>query len=156
MVVPRLRVLMCVSVLAALAGQGNGASADVDFTFTGAIYLTTPHYDAFNGGWTTNPPTPVIGHVMYDPSSSATDPLAGCDCMGYRQHIAGGFTALVGNTLFRADDYLVQVKNNFNQQGVPVDTLSVLWSSSASPALASPLWVNGAPYMSALVQINLD
>ncbi len=142
-------VLLCV-------GRGYAAAADVEFSFSGAVSFVSSNLNPFGGGWT--PGTAVVGHVIYDPSSVATDPLAGCDCMGYRQHIPGGFAMLVGSTLLRADDYVVQVKNNFDQQGVPVDTLSVLWSSdtSISPPLPSPLLVNGVPWSSALVQLNLD
>jgi hypothetical protein len=93
---------------------------------------------------------------LYDTDSLPTDPIAGCDCMGYRQHIAGGFTAMFGNTSVRADDYVVQVKNNLNQPSGPLDTISVRFSGGFSPPLASPLWVNGNAYPTSWFQVNVD
>jgi hypothetical protein len=112
--------------------------------------------DPFQAGITVAPLTNVSGRVLFDSDSRATDPIATCDCMGYRQHIAGGFTALFGNNTVRADDYVVQIKNDISQPWGLVDTITVRFSGGFSPPLSSPLIVNGNPYPESWFQVNVD
>ena len=141
------------AILVAFISPRCGAATDVHFDFSG--YVSNVFGDPFHAEFVAGT-TAVSGHVFYDPASPATDPIAGCDCMGYRQHIPGGFTALVGDTQFSADDYVVQIKNDLKQHWGPDDTLSVRYSGDFTPALSSPLQVNGVSYPGSLFQINLD
>ena len=138
--------IVCIAFVVLCIGVTTAESADVDFNFSGSISYLDADYNTFGGNWT--PGTPVTGHVIYDPTAAATDPSSTCDCMGYRQQIAGGFAIMVGDTLLRADDYMIQVQNDLVDQftGRTHDQLTVLWSSSINPKLPSPLWANGVPY----------
>jgi hypothetical protein len=151
-------VLLCVAPI-------HAASGDVEFSFAGSINAVTRNYNPFNGGWKTNPATAVTGRVTFDPTSTESFPIPDCgDCIAYRQHIPGGFTAMVGTTLMRADDYLVEVENDVVTQylpnGDPImgDLLAVVWTSDpyVTPPLESPLKATGVAYSSALFQLNLD
>jgi hypothetical protein len=126
----------------------------VGFYFSGTVINV--FQDPFQAGITYTPTTNVSGRVLFDTGSPATDPIATCDCMGYRQHIPGGFTALFGNNTFRADDYVVQIKNDVSQPWGLVDTISVRFSAGFSPPLSSPLIVNGSPYPESWFQVNAD
>jgi hypothetical protein len=127
---------------------------EVGVYFSGSV--SNVFQDPFQGGITAVPATLVSGRVLFDTHSSATDPISTCDCMGYRQHIPGGFTATFGDTIVRADDYVVQIKNDIHQSWGLTDTLAVRFSGGFSPPLASPLIVNGNPYPTSWFQINMD
>src|SRR3954469_25393066 len=134
-----IRGFVIIAALLFFAVANPMMGAEVGFYFSGAV--ANVFQDPFHAQLTASPTTTVAGRVLYDSNSLPSDPMAGCDCMGYRQHIVGGFTAMFGNTSVRADDYVVQVKNNLTQPAAgPLDTLSVRFSSGFSPPLASPLW----------------
>ncbi len=146
------RRVVIAAVFVGWAAGVPAAGTEVGFYFSGTVLSV--FQDPFQAGITSN--TPVSGRVLYDTNSPATDPISGCDCMGFRQHIVGGFTATFGDTVVRTDDYVVQVKNNLSQPGgLVLDTLSVRFSSF-NPPLASPLWVNGSAYPTSWFQVNID
>lgn len=130
------------------------AKSEVEIHFTGQV--SNVFKDPFDAGMSVSPPTHVTGHILYDALSVASDPLVGCDCMGYRQHIPGGFQATFGGVTVRADDYVVQIKNDLGQPTGTIDTISVRYSNGFTPSLAAPLLVDGMPYPNSWFQVNFD
>ena len=90
--------------------------------------------------------SPISGRLVYDSYSSITHPSSDCDCAGYRQQIYNGLSASIGTTIIRADDYLIEVLNDFEQGSATFDLLSIRYDSTVVPAPAKPLMVGGNPF----------
>jgi hypothetical protein len=130
-------------------------AVEMGFSFSGEVLNVFEN--PFKAGLTTSSSAPVQGRVIYNSDSLPTDPIIGCDCMGYRQRIVGGFTATFGDVVVRADEYVVQIKNDMRQPGgVIVDTMSVRYSPGFDPSLAAPLLVEGSAYPESWFQVNID
>jgi len=100
---------------------------------------------------------PVTGRFVFETDSVATHPNAGCDCVGYAQQIVNGFAADMGGVAIRADEYLVEVSNDVEfSPGEAYDYFTIRWESELTPALASPLLVNGAAYTDGLFSVSLN
>jgi hypothetical protein len=152
----KLRLIAVVLTLASIA-VSNCAGALVGFYFTGVVSAVDG--DPFRAGIT--PSTLVTGHALYDPDRPASDPVNCSDCMGYRQSIPGGLTAMFGTTLVQADDYVVQIKNDKRQPNGPTsfvlkDTIAIGFSGDFTPPLQSPMYVAGVPYPGSRFEIDLD
>lgn len=123
---------------------------EVAYIFTGSISFSSPVFDE---------PAPVgevHGRFVYDTASLATDPDPGCDCMGYRQRRSYGFTAMFGDLSVQADDYIVEVDNDYPQEGdVVADIFTVIFTSDVNPPLSKPLLVNGVPQPVGLFSFSL-
>jgi len=145
---------ICGTVIALCIVGERAAGEIVAIEFSGVV--TNAFDDSFEAGITVL--TPVTGRAVYDTQSAATHSISTCDCIGYRQQIAGGFTATFGDRLVvRADEYVVFIKNdNAGQPGGPYDTLTVRYSSDLEPPLQTPLVANGANYPNAFFQVNFD
>ena len=104
--------------------------------------------------------TDVQGRFIYDTASAITHDFADCggDCSGYRQQIAGGFTAIFGSTVVRADDYLVAVFNDVPGliPGTFSDLFFVRWASDLNPPLAGPLVVDGTDQNVGIFNVTLS
>ncbi len=96
----------------------------------------------------------VSGHFSYDPTAPATRTLT--NGLGYDQHIDDGFQVVIGGVTVTASDYVVEILNNVLQlDHVTVkDEFLVTFSSGLTPALDSPLVVNGAPRSAGLVTLQ--
>lgn len=120
----------------------HACAGEIGFAFSG--FVSVKHSDP----WNTSIPNgaPVSGRFIYDTQSSVSHTDETCDCAGYRQQITGGFSADFGSTHIRADDYVVEVSNDFpNQQGFVRDIITVRFSGTYDPAL-SPINVNGSEF----------
>ncbi|HEX4412042.1 MAG TPA: hypothetical protein VH107_00340 [Lacipirellulaceae bacterium] len=139
----------------ALAGFASSdcAAALVGFYFSGTVTLVTPRSDPFQAGFVVS--LPVSGHALYDSASAPTDPEDGCVCMGYRQNINNGFSAMIGSTLFQADDYLIQIEKKHDKDLGDYDQLLVKFSGGLNPKLPSPLDMNGTPYPNSFMDVIL-
>jgi hypothetical protein len=99
--------------------------------------------------------SPVLGAFIYDADSQPTHDLGSCDCVGYRQQRLNGFFAKFGNVSVRADDYVVEVLNNFPQpQSQDADVVSISFSSGYSPPLELPLVVDSVPRSAGLFSVK--
>jgi hypothetical protein len=100
---------------------------------------------------------PVTGRFVFDTASAPSHPAAGCDCMGYAQQIVNGFAAVMGGVAIRADAYLVEVSNDVEfLPGEAYDYFTIRWEGDLTPALASPLLVNGTAYTTGLFSVTLN
>lgn len=93
-------------------------------------------------------PTPlnVTGRFIYETESVATHFFDGCDCVGYRQQIVGGFSVNFGDVHVRADDYVLRVENDTPEEDGLVDRISVRFADNFEPPLTAPLNVNGVEH----------
>jgi hypothetical protein len=125
----------------------------VAFEFSGTVLAV---FD-FPYGIAASAPAPLSGRFVYDTESAVTHTIDGCDCAGYRQIRSDGFQALIGEIRVRADEYIVEVDNNFpqGQGGAVADIFTVIFSSAANPPLSKPLIVNGEPQLAGLFSLNL-
>jgi hypothetical protein len=142
--------LLCVAYCTAGVFSQCAAGQFVAIDFSGTV--TFVYGDPFMAGITVL--APVAGRALYDTQSPATHPNANFDETGYRQQIPNGFTAAIGNTTVRADDYIVYVINDGD--GGAIDTISVWYSGQFNPPLQTPLMVNGQPYPHGYFRINFD
>jgi hypothetical protein len=99
---------------------------------------------------------PVSGFILYESTSPSTHSVSLGDSLGYRQQIVDGFHAQIGGAVIQANDYVVEVKNNFPQGPTFFDTISIRYANTYSPPLEDPLQVNGTPFPDSLFQINFD
>lgn len=93
-------------------------------------------------------PATVVGQFLYDSSSQPTPyTFTSCNsCSRYRQQIANGFIASIGGVTFRADDYIVDVGNNFPLSGdATADTLSLRFDSRYQTPPNGPFYAGGIP-----------
>ncbi len=132
-------------------------AVEVGYKFSGTV--TTQFSPPF--GKSMQPPTPVVGKFIYETDTAATHPLSGCgDCTGYEQRLVNGFEASFGNTIVRADDYLVLVSNDSPvnplnpEQGVH-DVFTVEFLSNLNPSLSDPLVVDGGNQTTGRFSVSL-
>jgi hypothetical protein len=136
-------------LLFACANSGPSYAAIVGYEFKGlVIQLDQPPY-----GFTVPPFSPVVGRFYYDTN---TVRVGDSSIGNYRQTIPNGFWATVGPVSVSTDSYIVQVSNHLLQQGTPnfADVVSIAWSSDISPALPSPLVVNGTSQTTGMFNVN--
>jgi hypothetical protein len=93
------------------------------------------------------PTGPVIGRFSYDPqSASHFIEVEDSEALGYRQQIAGGFTATFGDVTVSAGDYVLELFDDLPQPGDQVaDVVTIIYSSDLTPPPTTPLLVNGVP-----------
>jgi hypothetical protein len=145
------------TVILFVCAVGSQASAAITgFEYAGEIIQLAT--DRYNGGLSSYPPTPVVGRVLYDNATLASD-APSCHagtCLGYRQHIVDGMAAKFGDLIITADDYVVEVQNDNENNGV-FDSLRFIARPDAySPRLPSQLKVNGLPRDNAWYQLVLN
>jgi hypothetical protein len=98
---------------------------------------------------------PVVGEFTYDPASAATNILT--DGLGYAQHVTNGFWATIGNVSVSTDEYAIEIANNIPQPGGALsDEFTVAFSSALSPALTSPLVVDGVHHSIGLFALSFS
>jgi hypothetical protein len=149
--VPRQRLIF-VLVAALMGAPTESRGIEIAIEFTGTV---SAQFDPF---WQRLLPelAPVSGRFVFDSNSIGTHSTAGCDCMGYAQHVVNGFSADIGDISVRADQYVVEVSNDIDQgDGVFLDFLTVRWDSELTPALTSPLLVNDTVATTGLFSASL-
>jgi hypothetical protein len=102
---------------------------------------------------------PVVGGFTYDPASPATSSIT--DGVSYEQQFTHGFWMNIGKVgeanylTASTDEYAVQIANNLPQPGGSVsDQFTVLFSSTLSPALTSPLVVDGIDHTAGFLALT--
>ena len=143
--------LFAVSHLALLMALPTFA-AEVGYRFGGVVFQSS------QSPWGVSIPqfSSVRGGFIYDLDSPVTHRSGDCDCVGYRQQRLNGFFAKFGNVSVRADDYVIEVLNDFPQAGGKyADIVSIRFSSDFTPPLELPLVVDSVPHSIGLFDVNL-
>lgn len=99
--------------------------------------------------------SPVMGAFVYDTLSPPTHVAIECDCVGYRQQRLNGFFADFGGLVVRADDYVVEVRNNVPfGLGGEADVITLSFASNLAPSLEFPLVVDSVPRSGGLFSLS--
>lgn len=144
-------VLLCSSQLA--------TADEIGFQFSGSVFITSsePAFGEPSHPFGENIPAfaPVNGRFIYDLDSTVSHEFDNCDCGGYRQQITGGFSVDFGTVHVRADDYVIEIANDFPQtNGPPADIISVKFADNLDPALTAPLNVAGREYSAGAMTLS--
>lgn len=149
----RIRSTVCVtSLLVVVFAVQSTSAAEIAYRFNGTVISSTgtPWGQAISNF------TPVVGVFSYDSESQPTHQIGSCDCLGYRQQRLNGFFAKFGSTYIRADDYVVEVLNDFPQnENETADIFAINWANTYSPPIESPIYVGPTPYATGLFSVSL-
>lgn len=131
---------LCLAMFLTGLATDRCALADAGFQLEGLVVQSSPAFDAIVPLFST-----ASVRLILDGQSIPTGELSGCDCESYRHSVSNGFAATFTTLHVRSDSYLVEVTNDYAQDGgADIVRFSYL-STSASPADA-PLVVNGSPF----------
>ena len=123
-----------------ITSASNGE--EIAYVFEGTVLQNL--FEPF--GLPTKSFTPVTGRFIFNTDAGASHSPGACECLGYRQQLIGGFSADFGDVHIRADDYVVEVTNNFTQSdGSVLDFVTIEFSDNLDPSPAFPLNVDNTP-----------
>lgn len=136
---PRLLTACALALGLAPPGATSAAAEEVGLGVTGVVTSSNSVYD-YSG-----PPlqSDISARLVYLTDSEQINNLGSCDCGSYRQQIFNGFSATFGDFAVRADEYYIEVINDFAPDG-GADLLKIVFASDYIPANETPLYVNGA------------
>ncbi len=144
------RAVICVLALGMASLFASAArGAEQGFSFSGDLTYEDPAY-----GIDVPVDSDVIARLVYESTTAAEYDLGPCDCASYRQRIYNGFSATFGPLTVRADEYEVEVANNFAfDHGA--DYVRIVFSSTYFQPFETSLAVNGVPQAAGLLEIFL-
>ncbi|GEM_PF-2463262 len=148
-----LRSCLMILVCSVFSVQQHAAVAEeFGFQYAGLVV------QAFGApyGYTVPGFTPTTGRFVYETNTGDPLPIAGCgDCAAYVHQQINGFSATFSGLHLRADEYVIEVRNNVEVIGVGMaDVFSVLYPGISGLDLDAPLLANGVAQAAGQIRVD--